>query len=93
MSNVRLMSMGDSTEGQLMSESDTPTPTGNPYIWWFVALIVLHVISFINVQYTTISAQRFNAEIRQELNENATLIKQLQERQVVRELSKLKRSE
>ena len=89
MGNMRLLNLnGENME----DEHQTPPPeTGNRYIWWFVALIVLHLISLVNVQYTNIQAQRDNALMRRELDDNAVLIRQLQERQVVRDLANIRK--
>jgi len=63
--------------------------------WWFIAIIVLQMLLFVNVQHnrfemsTAIEEQR--REMRRELDEHSSLIKQLQERRVVNELMAIKR--
>ena len=56
--------------------------------WWVVALLIINTIT---LAVATINTHVGNTEMRRELNENAVLLKQLQELQAVKELSKIKR--
>jgi hypothetical protein len=93
--------VGD-TNGQYVSRSDDlrlvtdddvdtevePRPdTRRGIAWWVVVLLVINTITLASM---SVNMHFSNAVIRRELDENAALIKQLQELQTVRELSKLK---
>lgn len=84
MDHVRLVT-GDEME----TEDRESVPT-NRTPWWVVLLLILQTLTLAsmagNIHVT-------NSAVRRELEENAALIKQIQELQSVRELSKLKRSE
>ena len=70
--------------GESMDSDLEDLPPRQRSVWWFVVLIVLNFITLINVHYS-------NHTIRRELDENATLIRQLQERQVVRDLANIRK--
>lgn len=77
---------------KLLPEHDTGEPAAPRQVsvevplWWFVAVILLQLAGMIYAQYD-------RSGMRRELDENAVLIRQLQEQRAVNELVKLKRGE
>lgn len=67
-----------------VEEPKAPTRHGNLSVWWFVVVSVLLVVVLTRSEYD-------RRDVRRELDDNAALIKQLQERRVVDELIGIKR--
>ncbi len=53
-------------------------------VWWFAVVILLQLASLLSINYD-------RQKVRAELDENATLIRQLQERQVIRDLHNIRK--
>ena len=67
------------------SEDTQPTAPRIPStVWWFAVVILLQLDSLLSINY---DRQKVSAE----LDENATLIRQLQERQVIRDLHNIRK--
>lgn len=52
-------------------------------VWWFIAVVLLQVAGLVYAQYD-------RSGMRRELDENAALLKQIQEMTVVKSLPKIK---
>ena len=76
--------------GDVIKILDEPEVEPSPHrlivevpIWWFIATVLLQIVGMVYAQYD-------RTDMRREMDENAILLKQLQEITAVKSLAKIK---